>query len=152
MSNDCATHTHGVTFKTIKNITKNDFIILCKKLENKYSDVRFEPEGITEGGILFKSKDNIGYKTVRFALAQCRLKWPWINDNYLSEWTGSNDVLFKKNEKWPTILKSYYGAPPFTIEELKILVECFNEVGIVKVGRYPSKKSLLYDNLLNDLI
>jgi hypothetical protein len=135
MSHDCATYTHWVTFETKKNITKNDFVIICKKLENRSNDVSFEPERITEGGILFKPTDNIGYKTVRFCRSSYHRSWPLINDDYLSEWTGSNDVLFKQNEEWPTILKSFYGAPPFTIEELKILVECFNEIGIV-ISKY----------------
>ena len=94
MSHDCATYTHWVTFETKKNITKNDFVIICKKLENRSNDVSFEPERITEGGILFKPTDNIGYKTVRFCRSSYHRSWPLINDDYLSEWTGSNDVLF----------------------------------------------------------
>ena len=70
-------------------------------------------------------------------------KWYTINDNYISEWTGNNDIIFDKKNKFTLFLKSFYGAPLFTLEELKLWEECFNQIGIVKVGKYPSKKSLI---------
>lgn len=124
---------------------------MCKLLNNKdkYSNLcEFQPEGITEGGILFKFKhnlDNKWYKSVRLCVNQTKSKekWYWVNDNYLSEWTGNNDIIFDKNDKFTLFLKSLRGAPIFTLEELKIWEECFNEIGIVKVGKYPNKKSLI---------
>jgi hypothetical protein len=47
-------------------------------------------------------------------------------------------------------LKSFHGAPLFTIDKLKVWEECFNQIGIgigigiVNVGKYPSKKSLIF--------
>lgn len=146
-----STYCCGLTLKTENEITKDDIITMCKLLNSKeeYSDLcEFQPEGVTEGGILFKFKDNIDkkwYKSVRLCVNHpyTRGKWYWVNDNYLSEWTGNNDIIFDKNIEIYTFLKSFGGAPLFTLEELKIWEECFNEIGIIKVGKYPSKKSLI---------
>ncbi len=48
------TYTKGLSFKTTKEITKNDIVKLCNLLNNRdeYKDIcTFTPEGITEGGI-----------------------------------------------------------------------------------------------------
>jgi hypothetical protein len=37
-------------------------------------------------------------------------------------------------------LKSFNGAPLFTLEELKIWEEYFNLIGIVKISKNPTKK------------
>jgi len=145
------TYTIGLTLKTERIITKDDFITMCKLLgsKNEYSNLcEFQPEGITEGGILFKFKynlDNTWYKSVRLGVSsgESKGKWYWIDGNYLSEWTGNNDIIFDKNNKFTLFLKSFHGAPLFTLEELKIWEECFNKIGIVKVGKYPSKNSLI---------
>lgn len=145
------TYTIGLTLKTEKIITKDDIITMCKLLDTKeeYSNLcEFQPEGITEGGILFKFKDNLDnkwYKSVRLCVSHgvSNGKWYWINNTYLSEWTGNNDIIFDKNNKFTLFLKSFNGAPLFTLEELKIWEECFNQIGIVKVGKYPTKKSLI---------
>jgi len=64
----------------------------------------------------------------------------------MSEWSENNDIIFDENN----FLKSFHGAPLFTIDELKVWEECFNQIGIgigigiVNVGKYPSKKSLIF--------
>ena len=147
------TYTNGLTFKTTKDITKNDIINVCNLLNSRveYSNLcEFQPEPICEGGIVFKFKqdnpDNKWYKTVRLGLGPCIIfptrQWPWIDNDYLDKWTGSDDIIIDKNNKFETFLKSFDGAPPFTLNELKIWEECFNTIGIVKVGKYPSKKDL----------
>lgn len=145
------TYTPGLTLQTKKIITKNDIITICDLLKEQYSNLcEFQPEGITEGGILFKFKDNLDnkwYKSVRLCVdyGESKGKWYWINDNYLEEWsgTGKDDIIFDKNNKFTLFLKSFRGAPLFTIEELKIWEECFNQIGIINVGKYPSQKSLI---------
>lgn len=140
----------GLTLKTERIITKDDIITMCKLLSNnpEYSELcEFQPEGISEGGILFKFKSNLGnkwYKSVRLCVysGKSNGKWYWVTDSYLSEWTGNHDVIFDENSKFTLFLKSFHGAPLFTHDELKIWEECFNQIGIVRVGRYPSKKSL----------
>ena len=149
-----STYTRGFTLKTEKNISKDNIITLCNLLESEdnFSDkCEFKPEAITEGGIQYKfknvSNDN-WYKSVRLGCYNSIGKWYWVNDNYLSEWTGNNDIIFEKNKKFTLFLKSFHGAPLFTLEELKIWEKCFNQIGIKKVGKYPSKKSLVtYDKI-----
>ena len=143
------TYTCGLTLKTERIITKDDIITMCKLLNSKdeYSNLcEFQPEAISEGGILFKfnNLDNKWYKSVRLCVGKGRNKGKWylINDNVLSEWNGNNDIIFDKNDIFTLFLKSFDGAPLFTIEELKIWEECFNQIGVVNVGKYPSKKSL----------
>ena len=124
---------------------------MCKLLNsnNEYSNLcEFQPEGITEGGILFKFKDNLDnnwYKSVRLCVGhgESKGKWYWINEHVISEWSGNNDIIFDKNNKFTLFLKSFNGSPVFTLDELKIWEGCFNQIGIVKVGKYPSKKSLI---------
>ena len=144
------TNTIGLTLKTEKIITKNDIINMCNLLNNKdeYSNLcKFEPEGISEGGILFKFKDanEKWYKSVRLCVnnGYSQGKWYWVSDNYFPEWSESNDIIFNKNEQFTLYLKSFHGAPLFTIEELKIWEECFNQIGITRIGKYPTKKSLM---------
>ena len=144
------TYTRGLTLKTERIITKDDIITMCKLLNNndEYSNLcEFQPEGITEGGILFKFKDNLDnkwYKSVRLCVGN-EGKWYWITPNVMSEWLGNNDIIFNKNNKFTLFLKSFYGAPLFTLDELKIWEKCFNQIGIIKVGKYPSKKSLIIE-------
>lgn len=145
------TYAAGIRLKTERIIEKNDIITMCNLLNNKNEYVNlceFKPEGITEGGIVFKFKDNFDntwYKSVRLRVNSGATggKWYWITDNVMSEWSGNNDIIFNKNAKFTIFLKSFYGAPLFTIDELKIWEECFNQIGIVKVGKYPSKQSLI---------
>ena len=47
-----------------------------------------------------------------------------------------------KNAQYNTVLRSYYGAAPFTLAELKIWEACFSQIGI-SVGGYPSAESLV---------
>jgi hypothetical protein len=148
------TNTRGLTLETTKGITKNDIINMCDLLNNKeeYSNLcKFQPEAITEGGIKFNFKvpgfDEIAkkqwYKSVRFYTQRPSGTWYGIDNNTcVSDWTGSDDIIFNKKSKFTMFLKSHYGSPLFTQEELKIWEECFNKIGIIKVGRYPAKKHL----------
>ncbi len=63
----------------------------------------------------------------------------------MTEWSGNNDIIFQTNTIFTIFLKSFHGAPLFTIDELKIWEECFKQIGIVKIGKYPNKKDL-YNN------
>ena len=143
------TYTNGITFKTNRIITKNDIISICKSLNSRdeYKNIcEFKPEGVSEGGIVFDFKEKInGYKSVRLCV-RCGSTngiWYWVNNNVMNEWYENNDIIFNANTKFTIFLKSNGEAPAFTIDELRIWEECFNQCGIVKVGKYPSKKSLI---------
>ena len=142
-----ATYTSGYTLKSLKDITKNDIIILCNLLNNNenYIDIcTFEPEPITEDGIIYKFiNNNTWYKTVRFNLY---VKWDWIDENVMTMWNKNKDILLRDKQKMNLFLKSFHGAPVFTLDELQIWESCFNEIGLKKVGKYPSKKSLITED------
>ena len=138
------TYTPGFYVTNDKNITKHDIITLCGLLNNDpfYANLcTFEPEPITEGGIVFKFSNPMWYKTMRFRPRRDGVRWPWINANVMTEWFENQDVVIHKKNTFETYLKSFRGAPSFTIEELKIWETCLNQIGI-RVGTYPTKKML----------
>tara|TARA_B100000768_G_C11202562_1_gene342393 strand:+ start:300 stop:746 length:447 start_codon:yes stop_codon:yes gene_type:complete len=145
------TYTNGLCFKTERKITKNDIIIMCNLLNSnsEYSNLcTFRPEGISEGGIIYDFKDNSQnewYKTVRLCVNHGNTggKWDWVNENVMTEWSDNDDIIFYENSIFTTYLKSFNGAPLFTIDEIKIWENCFQQIGIVRSGMYPSKKRLI---------
>ncbi len=141
-----STYTTGYSLKSIKNITKNDIITMCNLLNNAMPDYKFEPEPIIEGGICYKFYNkNKWYKTVRLNFQRggdggdWGGSWPHINKNVMKEWVNNSDILLPENRKITTFLKSFYGAPSFTTEELKIWEKCFDQIGLIIVGRYPTE-------------
>jgi hypothetical protein len=146
------TYTRGLTLKTQQIITKNDIIIMCNLLNSNnayFNSCEFEPEAITEGGIVFKFKDSPSkwYKSVRLCVNNDNAngKWYHINENVMTQWTNNNDIIFQANTIFTIFLKSFHEAPLFTINELEIWEECFKQIGIVKIGKYPNKKDLYTD-------
>ena len=134
----------GLTLTTKQDIYKGDIVVLCKSLNQEFNgSCEFQPECISEGGILYKFKDGTtGYKSVR--LDGNVGKWDWINsdEDVMSEWFENTDIIFAANTKFNITLKHLDGAPQFTIEELQIWEKCFNQIGIENVGKYPSKRKL----------
>ena len=59
--------------------------------------------------------------------------FPFMDDNVMDNWKNSKDIVLQKNEKIKTFLKSFDGAPAFTIEELIIFEEYFQKIGFVRV-------------------
>jgi len=60
----------------------------------------------------------------------------------MTEWINNNDILLHANKKIRVFLKSFHGAPVFTIEELMIWEHCFDNIGLKRCTKYPSKKNL----------
>ena len=149
-----STYTDIFDIRALRNITKGDFVALCKllavkyenKQENKYS---FRPEPITEGGIEFmfnseEAKINKWYKTVRFSRGPNRkFDWPWLKGDEIITWEDSNEIIVRQDERFGLFLKSFWGAPMFTIEELQLWEECLIQVGFERKVKYPSKKKLV---------
>ena len=69
----------GLTLTTKQDIYKGDIVVLCKCLNDEFKgSCEFQPECISEGGILYNFKDGTtGYKSVR--LDGNVGKWDWIN-------------------------------------------------------------------------
>ena len=139
----------GISFKSKRVITKKDIVKICNLLNDReeYKNVcNFKPEPITEGGIVYCFFENDKrYKSVRFrcdGLDYHKKQWSWVDNNVMSEWDNSDDLVLHANTKMDTFLKSFHDAPVFTIDELKIWEECFKEVGLFRVNKYPSKKNI----------
>lgn len=173
---EISTYTNGLVLKTTQPVTKNDIITLCNLLNERdeYKDVcTFEPEPITEGGIVYRfnvrsPEQQRWYKSVRLGIGNCpvdrtgefsqrflsqnRGKWDWIHHktNVMEEWNLSKDIVYPEHEKFRTFLKSFRGAPAFTQEELKIWEECLACIGVQKVGKIPTKKDLKFEDELKD--
>jgi hypothetical protein len=75
------TYISGMYLTATKQITKGDLITLCKDLNSKHeaTRIKFEPESITEGGIVYKFPHNSPhgeYKSIRM-----RFDNPFIKRN-----------------------------------------------------------------------
>lgn len=127
-----STYTNGFTLKSKKKITKKEIILSCTYLNSQpcYQNVcTFELEGITEGCIIYKYNDENKngnrkewYKSVRLRVksGSSQEKWYWVNENVMEDWKSSDDIIFEENKEITILLKSFHGAPLFTIEELKV--------------------------------
>ncbi len=149
------TYCSGFQLISQKNITKKEFVELCNDLQiefNNYyntNDYSFSPECISEGGIIFNNFENRseGYKTMRIYFTDkdnsCRLNslYDTINRNIKQEWIKDENILINKNVYLGTYLKSFRNAPPWTNDELKIFIKCFNNIGLV-IKKLPTKKDL----------
>lgn len=149
------TYTYGYSLLSTKVIQKKDFVLLCELLAtefNKYYNTNtysFEPEAISEGGIVFGNfrgdNNNPKFKTMRLHTITELGKYGWINKNVMEEWKNSEDILCNNNQKIGTTLKAFYGAPLWTINELKMFEKCFNIIGWKIVSSYPTKEDLISD-------
>lgn len=141
------TYTSGYSLKATKDITTHDISNLCINLEKAFGNgYKFEPEPITEGGIVFKNwpgkTDNM-YKTMRICFYY-HGKWPWINNDQITTWMNNPSIkLLSKGTEIQTFLKSSNGAPQWNIDELKIFESQLLEIGLKRNDKYPTKGSLL---------
>lgn len=163
-----STYTNGYDLIAIRNISKRDFIKLLDLLKIKFNEFyndtnySFAPERISEGGIIFcnflgQDPGLSPYKTMRLykyfvtSGKESLYDEEWIDDNTIENWRENDEILINRHQELGTFLKSFNGAPIWTIKELNIFEECFNEIGIirefkyVKYGKYPTKSSLSTD-------
>ena len=135
------TYTKGMKLKCMRQIRKKDIINLCELLNENIKINKFEPEPISEGGIIYKWKNDNSelYKSVRF---NCR-NWEYINNDVMNAWKDNNDILFDEQDTFNTFLKSFNGAPIFTINELNIWENCFEIIGIKVIKKYYSSYTLM---------
>lgn len=135
------TATFGGGLVLNKNITKHEYITLCNILSNKLTELYNEtviviPEAIHEGGLQILTKDFINtgkYKSFRHHFINnigYSYKYPFINHDESVKWLNNNNILFPKILEADVTLKAFYGAPVWTIKELKIFKKCFEKFGI----------------------
>jgi hypothetical protein len=154
------TYTHGFCLNFTKDISKKEYIEICKKISSKLNQlyklddnsIKILPEAITEGGMFFEKGNNQynkGYKTMRHSFMELmetnrkNSRWPRINEKTYEEWSNSDDILIFSPSKTGTYLKSFYEAPSWSLQELQIFKECFEEYN-VKVTKMPKVKDLIY--------
>lgn len=138
------TYCGGYRLKTSRTITTLDILQLCQDLRDTFNatynstEYEFEPEGISEGGIVFRSLPGNQYKTMRLGIYQCG-KWPWVN---IQKWKDDPITILQADVEVQTFLKAFDDAPLWTLQELKLFEQCFAKIGLQRVGAYPKKSSL----------
>lgn len=148
MSRFPITACQGPFFIINKDITTKSICSIISKLNKEFgSEYKWEPEPITEGGIVctnWPGKEEGQFKCIRFNAKYGR--WPHISKDIIDVWENSKEeqvIWPKQTEKGWLYLKAYYGAPCWTLHELKIFMRIFETVGIHCSKRsLPSKKEL----------
>jgi hypothetical protein len=136
------TYTRAYQLKAIKDITKNDILLLCDYLNTNFEGITFKPEGITEGGIVYHTNIPRYYKSFRLDIRNDVGKWPWIRDDVMDEWRSNNDIIIYKGKVIDPFLKAFYDAPSYTHQELEIWEIGLEQIGLIVKGKYPAKKWL----------
>lgn len=133
-------YTVGPSFKTVKPIERRHLISICKDLAAAMPNgITFEPEPITEGGIVYKFKNLDLYKSIRFIAMIIdldtgditRIVWPRVSDTVMKDWESSRTELFPVGMNLSTLLK-VSCAPAFSSQELHIVCEIFKKYGLVQ--------------------
>lgn len=134
-----STYTEGYTLIALHDITKADIAQLCRLLEAEFNNkYMFKPEPISEGGIMFNNLPASQYKSMRL-FGINRTNYGWIKDDVLEQWTDDKTVLCKQGTIVQTFLKSFDGAAPWTVDELKKFAIGFCQIGFKIKGKYPKK-------------
>lgn len=145
------TYCHGFKVEVWKDFTAADFYNLCQLLQKSFPGFIFEPEPITEGGIEFVSwpgKTEKMYKTMRWHIYERvgrSVDWPRINrGKTIEEWKNNTSlVLAKEGYIINTVLKTWDGAPRWTLEELKLFAKNLEKMGLyVPNSTYPKASNL----------
>jgi hypothetical protein len=89
----------------------------------------------------------VNTRRLRIQLFQSDRSWPYISDNTLHEWrTGMEVIIYgkgcNKSLDGGTFLKAFYGAPCWTLGELRRFRDAFSAGGISCLKKLPSEKSL----------
>lgn len=145
---DSGTYATGFRLRCERDVRRRDIVQFCNWLSRQdefLGRCTFEPESITEGGIVYrfsapehpkwyksvrlrcyprsvraKAPQGPTERRVRAALREEREMegWPWIHGDAMEEWRDSDATIFAEGEEIQTVLKSFHGAPAFTEEEL----------------------------------
>jgi hypothetical protein len=130
----------GYELKSVNDITMNDLSRLCEKLYSVTGN-KVEPERVTGGGLFFSELPNKQYKTMRLRFGPAR--WPCPPENVIKIWRDDESIILPKGNTITTTLRSFHGAPLWTLDELKLWEKYLNEIGLHRVGSYPTKTSLI---------
>ncbi len=149
MNCDCCklyncTNTSGPEFGFVKNITWKTYLHICDKIASELNDaygtnfIKIVPEPITEGGMMFRGGcfDEPHYKSIRLNIPN----YPWIND---VNGFDADKVIVPRGIWKPSVLKAFHDTSPWTWYELGILLNVFEQNGII-YRKVPPKE--IFDN------
>lgn len=119
-----STYTNGPKFLVTHNVTKGDMVNIINELNEIFKPITFEPEPITEGGLIWKGV--WGFKTIRL----CNGTWPHVYPDWRSTWPHNDEVIFHEGNVHCTTLKAFYGAPKWTMEEIDKFSTIFSKYGL----------------------
>ena len=131
---DIKTYTRGPYFERRTQLTKDGMVKLCRKLEARFGDGNsFEPHAVGNGFIHWTEwpgkTEGRAYKCMRQWPTQgTRNEWPIVDRDAMTSWVGSKDVALKSG-KYTTVLKAFYAAPAWTMDELHTIKECLEDEG-----------------------
>ena len=113
-----------------KDFTKGDFYNLCLMLktafDNKYE---FEPQAITEGGIVFANLEDNCFKSMKLYGITHNTTYGWIvKGATLSEWKDNNVILCKKDYMLTGNIRAF-NALKWSHTEIELFAKCFREIG-----------------------
>lgn len=136
------TNAEGPTLEFLKDMTKKDLVALHTLLSTKFTE--FYSKNVTvgncdsdAGGLAFTS-GTTGNKSMRF-------RWAYSNrnkhKNYYNfqelkglfgayEANSDDDIIVRKGTTLSTSLRSYDGAPIWTLDELEIFKDCLGEFAV----------------------
>ena len=152
------TYTEGPVLRFKRLLDESMYVMIANELSAAFTlefgpkfgdnDYRFEPEPITEGGFVmthFPGKTGEMYKSLRHHLRNPKtmrqITWPYVPDNVMDAWELSDREITSAGAMADTTLKAFYGAPLWTIAELRLIQKVFARFGI-NCTHFPSKKSL----------
>ena len=149
MSGGKSTYCKGFQMNYTRELSSKDFYDMCKKIGVDYNkhfqSDRFVvvPEGVEGGGIEIIDRDNKShYKSLRL---DQHSGYPWIRN--AEDLKDDTTIIFQKTNnrtKKTTTLKATNHAPAWTLEELAIFKDVFEQYDI-KVSCMPkSNRSLIY--------
>lgn len=161
------TYCYGVRFKTVRGCAKGSYIpktltlttrqlvSICQAMEREFASAfggewTLRPAPISRGGILFVSwpgKTARMYKSMRFG-NMCYNDYPWIKTSTWDEWQSPEHkeaVLFTWDAKLRGCIsiQALYGAPCFTVQELRIVRQIFEAHGIPCLTYTPPQRLLV---------
>jgi hypothetical protein len=121
------TYAEGMKLTAVKPITKGDMVTLCKDLNTKYigSGLTFEPEPITEGGIVYKFTNNSLMPRDKYKSIRMNFNYPLIK--YKKSFVRFYDInhhkvslRFLKNKYLDHLVgkKFHWPGVPFDVMEL----------------------------------
>jgi hypothetical protein len=155
------TYTAGWDLRFNKALTYGDYITLCERLAKALNTlhgitdeadlIRVEPEPITEGGWRILGGPGGVYnlphfKTMRHMLGSQLgvgdIMWPTVPPDAMTVWASSKAPIIPASCWSCTYLKAFYGAPPWTQDELRAFQSVFQEFEITTIGQIPENADL----------